>query len=40
MKQRLQQLQGLMREAERGQDFSGLANWQREFQELTRRLKG
>jgi DNA primase len=40
MKRRLQELQGLMREAESGQDFTRLANWQREFQELTRKLKG
>ncbi|ABA89915.1 DNA primase [Syntrophotalea carbinolica DSM 2380] len=40
MKQRLQQLQELMREAERGQDFTEMTVWQREFQELTRKLKG
>lgn len=40
MKQRLQRLQELMREAERGQDFTNMAGWQREFQEITRKLKG
>ncbi|MDK2847865.1 MAG: primase [Desulfuromonadales bacterium] len=40
MKQRLQKLQELMQQAERGQNFTELAAWQREFQELTRKLKG
>lgn len=40
MKQQLQRLQELMREAERGHDFTHLATWQREFHELTRKLKG
>jgi DNA primase len=40
MKQQLQQLQELMREAERGQDFTQMATWTREFHELTRKLKG
>ena len=40
MKQQLQRLQELMREAERGHDFTRMATWQREFHELTRKLKG
>jgi len=40
MKQRLQKLQELMQQAERGQNFTEVAAWQREFQELTRKLKG
>ncbi|MGE4544441.1 MAG: DNA primase [Pedobacter sp.] len=40
MKQQLQQLQELMREAERGHDFTQMATWTREFHELTRKLKG
>ena len=40
MKQQLQQLQELMRQAERGHDFTQMAIWTREFHELTRKLKG
>ena len=40
MKQQLQQLQELMRQAERGHDFTQMETWTREFHELTRKLKG
>jgi DNA primase len=40
VKQQLQRLQELMREAERAHDFTHMVTWQREFYELTRKLKG